>query len=70
VISVETPAQRRAKLKYRKEKRKQIVLEMSIDEFESIDQYCTRKGFAKATFIKAAIKKAIEADQADDPKNQ
>lgn len=57
---METPAQRKAKLKYRKAKRKQLVLEMSVEEFDRLTEHCEKIDTPKATFVKAAIAEKME----------
>ena len=59
---METPAQRKAKLKYRKTKRKQLVLEMSLEEFNQLTEHCVKIDTPKATFVKSAISEKMERE--------
>jgi hypothetical protein len=52
----QSEAERKASLKYRKDKRKQLVLDMSIEEYEAISRYCDNKGINKATWVKGLIR--------------
>ena len=51
--------QRAAELRYKREKRKQIVLNLSIDEDQRIKDYCAAIGTPVATWIKDLIRSAI-----------
>lgn len=55
----ESEAQRRAKLKYRSAKRKQIQLEYSLEDYEQIKEYCESLNVPVATWCKSAIGKAM-----------
>lgn len=55
----ESEAQRRAKLKYRSDKRKHIQLEYSLEEYEQIKEYCKSLNVPVATWCKSAIEKAM-----------
>lgn len=54
-----TEAKRKADLKYRATKRKQVVLDYSIEDFEKIKAYCQGKDIKVATWCKLAIEKAM-----------
>lgn len=56
-------AQKRANANYRKKSRKQIILDMSIEDFNLIDEYCKANNFQKATFIKQIIREKIESNK-------
>lgn len=58
-----TDAERRAYAKYKKEKRKQIVLNMSITDYERIQAYCIEHNIQTATWIKALIWDTIEGQE-------
>ena len=48
-------AKKRADWKYRQAKRKQIVIEMSLEEFAAVDAYCEAAQIPKATLIKQLL---------------
>ena len=58
-----TEAKRKADLKYRAAKRKQIVLDYSIEDFERVKAYCQDKNVPVATWCKAVIEKAMKDDR-------
>ena len=57
----ESEAQRKAKLKYRSDKRKHIQLEYSLVEYEKIKEYCESLNVPIATWCKSAIERAMGA---------
>ena len=60
-------AKKRADAKYRTNKRRQIQLDYSIEEFEQIKQHCEARQTPVATWCKAAIQDAMRRDQDDNP---
>lgn len=58
-------------LEYKRTKRKQIVLNISIDEDQRIKDYCAAHNVQVATWIKSLIWSTIDADQpaSDQPQN-
>ena len=55
----QTP-ERKAKLKYRSAKRKQIQLDYSVEDFERIKVFCQEKNIPVATWCKKVINEALE----------
>jgi len=55
-------AKKRADAKYRANKRKQIQLDYSIEEFERIKNHCESKQTPVATWCKKAINDAIDRE--------
>lgn len=62
-MAKETEAQRRATLKYRKTKVKQVLLQYPIRDFRIVDAYCKHINMPLATWIKSLIKREIESDK-------
>lgn len=58
----ETEAQRRAHLKYRKEKTHSLVMNFPKQDFEIIEKYCALIQFPVATWVRSLIWKEIEAN--------
>jgi hypothetical protein len=59
-------AKKRADWKYRKTRRKQIVVDMSLEEFDAVDAYCKVNDIPKATLIKRLLFNHIaKADETD-----
>jgi len=58
----ETEAQRKAKLKYRSAKRKQIQLDYPAEEYERIKEHCESLNVPIATWCKSVIEKAMMED--------
>ena len=55
-------AKKQADAKYKREKRKQIVLNISIEEDQRIKDHCAKKGIQVATWIKSLIWGEIDKD--------
>ena len=55
-------AKRKADAKYKATKRKQIVLNISIEEDKAIKDYCNQRGLQVATWIKCLIRDAMQGD--------
>ena len=55
----QTP-ERKAKLKYRSNKRKQIQLDYSLEDFERIKSFCQAKDIPVATWCKRVINEALD----------
>ncbi len=54
--------ERKAKLKYRSNKRKQIQLDYSLEDFERIKCFCQAKDIPVATWCKRVINEALEKE--------
>lgn len=57
----ETPAQRRAKLKYKREKMKQLIVPFYPTDMELWDYLCTKDN--KAGFVKSLIRREMELER-------
>ena len=55
-------AQRKANDKYIQNNYKQVKLSMPNAEAEALEEYCTRKEYTKAGFIRQAIKEKMERE--------
>ena len=64
-MAPETKAEREAKIRYRKEKRKQAAIEMSKEEFDAVNAYCAMHGLTRTTWIKQLIFNAIGYSTSD-----
>jgi len=61
MMTNQTP-ERRAKLKYRTSKRKQIQLDYGLEDFERIKKFCESKNTPVATWCKKVIAEALEQE--------
>ena len=59
---MDTAQKRLKELEYKREKRKQIVLNISIEEDQRIKDHCAKKGIQVATWIKSLIWGEIDKD--------
>lgn len=57
-----TEAQKRAIKAYRQKRTKQIVIDVKIEDYDALGEYCESRGIAKATFIRQAIKEKMERE--------
>lgn len=57
-----TEAQKRANKKWNAENMKQVKLELPVKEAEALQFYCDQKGIKRTTFIRKAIREAMERE--------